>query len=226
MVTTANANNLYILDNSLNIVGKIENLALGEQICSARFMDDIGYFVTFRRKDPLFSVDLSDPTNPKLLGKLEISGFSEYLHPYSDTLLFGIGQEVDPDTGERKGLKLSMFDIANPSNVKETNKIVLSDIMQSNALFEYKTVMIDPEKNLIGFSGTSLTNSCHYYLYRYEKETGFEQTLDLNQNSYYDLRGLYIEDILYVLDRHNIMESYSIETGNKLGELEERYELQ
>lgn len=226
IVTTANANNLYVLDNNLNIAGKIENLAPGERIYSARFMDDVGYFVTFRQKDPLFSVDLSDPANPRILGELKIPGFSEYLHPYGDSLLFGIGQEVNPDTGERKGLKLSIFDISNPANVKESTKLVLSDILHSDAWFDYKAVLIDPEKNLIGFGGTDYTDNHHYYLYRYEKGLGFEQMLDLNWNSYYDLRGLYIGDILYVLDRNNIMESYSIETGTKLGELEERYETQ
>ena len=97
------------------MTGTIENLAKNERIYSARFMGDTGYFVTFRETDPLFSVDLSDPDNPKIIGTLKIPGFSEYLHPYGDGLLLGIGEEVDEKGVESNQVKLSMFDISDPS---------------------------------------------------------------------------------------------------------------
>lgn len=84
-------NSLYVLNDKLEIIGSIHNLAKDETIYSARFMGDTGYFVTYRQVDPLFSVDLSDPENPKILGELKIPGFSEYLHPYGDGKLLGIG---------------------------------------------------------------------------------------------------------------------------------------
>ena len=83
----------------MTTIGRIENLAEGEEIKSARFMGDTGYFVTYENTDPLFSVDLSDPENPKITGKLKITGFSEYLHFYGQNRLLGIGWETDPDSG-------------------------------------------------------------------------------------------------------------------------------
>ena len=84
-------NALYILDKDLKETGKLDNLAEDERVYSARFMGDTCYFVTYKQVDPLFSVDLSDPKKPKVLGELKIPGFSDYLHPYGDGLLLGIG---------------------------------------------------------------------------------------------------------------------------------------
>ena len=117
------SNSLYVLDSSMKTVGKIENLAEGEEIKSARFMGETGYFVTYKNTDPLFSVDLSDPENPKVLGELKITGFSSYLHFYGENKLLGIGWETDPDTGNTIGMKCSMFDISDPSDVKETDRL-------------------------------------------------------------------------------------------------------
>ena len=110
-------NALYILDEKLQQLSAIEDLAQGETIRSARFFGTTGYFVTFRQTDPLFSVDLSDPENPKVLGELKISGFSSYLHFYGENLLLGIGYEADENTGSTTGLKLSMFDISDPADL-------------------------------------------------------------------------------------------------------------
>ena len=103
-------NHLFVLDESMNIVGSIEDLARGESIYSARFMGDTGYFVTYRQVDPLFTVDLSTPSEPKILSELKVPGFSNYLHPFGDGLLLGFGQNSDEESGEIQGLKLSMFD--------------------------------------------------------------------------------------------------------------------
>ena len=96
-------NALYILGKNLEVTGKIEGLAKGEYIKSARFMGDMAYFVTFRQADPLFSVDVSDAANPKVIGYLKIPGFSEYLHPFGDGLLFGLGQDADEAKGGVRG---------------------------------------------------------------------------------------------------------------------------
>ena len=82
-------NSLFVLDEQLNIWGKIENLAEGETVQSARFLGDMGYFVTFRQTDPLFAVDLKDPAKPSILGELKVTVFSSYLHFYGTDLLFG-----------------------------------------------------------------------------------------------------------------------------------------
>ena len=108
-----------MLNQNLEIIGKIENLAEDERIYSARFFGENGYFVTFRQTDPLFAVDLKDPKNPKILSELKISGFSEYLHFYGEDRMLGIGMEADEETGRTEGMKLSMFDISNPADVTE-----------------------------------------------------------------------------------------------------------
>ena len=130
-------NNLYILEEDLSLAGCIEGMAPGESIYSARFMGDTGYFVTYRNTDPLFSVDLSDPYQPRVIGELKVTGFSEYLHFWGDDQLLGIGYETDPETGRTQGLKLSMFDISDPANMKEVNKYVLEDFSYSPAPVSY-----------------------------------------------------------------------------------------
>ena len=97
VTTDDETNGLYILDSKMKEVGSITGLAEGEQVYSARLLGDTGYFVTYEQTDPLFSVDLSDPKNPKIIGKLKIPGFSEYLHFYGENLLLGIGMDVDED---------------------------------------------------------------------------------------------------------------------------------
>ena len=81
-------------------------------------------FVTFRQVDPLFSVDLKNPKEPKIIGALKIPGFSNYLFPFGDGKLLGIGQDADENTGRTGGIKLSLFDISNPANVTESAKTI------------------------------------------------------------------------------------------------------
>lgn len=144
-------NGLYILDADMKTIGKIENLADNEEIKSARFMGDTGYFVTYRNTDPLFSADLSDPTKPKIIGELEITGFSEYLHFYGENKLLGIGWETDPDTGSIEGLKCSMFDITDPSDVKEIDRIVLKNVSICDALSNYRAILGIPGQKPLRF---------------------------------------------------------------------------
>lgn len=219
-------NSLYVLDENLEIVGKIEGLAEDEQIYSARFMGDIGYFVTFRQVDPLFSVDLSDPENPKVLGELKISGFSEYLHFYSDGLLLGIGKEADEETGRTEGMKLSMFDISNPADVTEQDKYSLSEYDYSEGLYNYKAVMIDTEKNLFGFYAEGYDDEAleDYLLFTYENGA-FQQKMkiacdrDANER-YVNVRGTYIGDVFYLMYGDGRIEAYSLLDGSMLGSLE------
>ena len=198
-------NGLYIMDNKMNLCSKIENLAPGETIQSARFFGNTGYFVTFRQMDPLFSVDLTDPNNPLILGELKITGFSSYLHFYGKSQLLGIGSEVDPNTGENLGIKLSMFDISDPSNVTEENKKVLKNIFRCPAMYEYKQVMIHPEKNIFGFQCENM-----FKLFTYDPNQGFVELMsydgfpdDPDYCSYDDLRGIFIGRTFYLANKYN-----------------------
>ena len=156
--TKKDSNSLYVLDEKLNELGKIEGLAEDEQVYSARFMGSTGYFVTFKQVDPLFSVDLSNPEKPEVIGALKIPGFSDYLHPYGDGLLLGIGMDVDETGTTTEGVKLSMFDISDPSDVKEIEKYVMEDCYSTNVSYNYKAALINTDRNLIGFAAVSYTH--------------------------------------------------------------------
>ena len=117
---SAGAHNVYVLDQNLSIVGRLENIAPDEIFHSARFVDDRCYLVTFQRADPLFVINLTDPANPAILGNLTVSGYSDYLYPYDDNHLIGVGKEtVEADEGTAslyQGIKLALFDVSNVSN--------------------------------------------------------------------------------------------------------------
>lgn len=150
---TANGttNQLFVLDSRLKIHGKIEHIADGETVYAARFVDDIGYFVTYRNMDPLFTVDFSDPANPKLIGELEIPGFSDYLQFWDDTHLIGVGEERKAEGSEFVGIKVSLYDISDPKNVKESAKLVMDDACYAPAQYNYKALLADSKKNVIAF---------------------------------------------------------------------------
>ncbi len=147
-------NNIYTLNMDLEIVGKIESIAPGERIYSARFMGDTFYLVTFRKIDPLFVIDLSNPYNPKILGELEITGYSDYLHAYDENHLIGIGKETIPaDEGDfswYQGVKISLFDVTVMSEPKELAKFEIGDRgTDSPVLRDHKAFLFDKEKNLL-----------------------------------------------------------------------------
>ena len=99
-------------------VGEVGDLGRGERIFAVRYIGDRAYVVTFRRVDPLYVVDLSNPTRPTVLGELKIPGFSSYLHPIGDGLLVGVGRDVT-EGGWDRGLKISLFDVSDASDPRE-----------------------------------------------------------------------------------------------------------
>jgi uncharacterized secreted protein with C-terminal beta-propeller domain len=98
-------------DRFLARVGEVRGLGKGERIYAVRFIGDTGYVVTFRQTDPLYTIDVSDPEKPRVVGELKILGYSAYLHPVSDRLLLGIGQDATEE-GRRQGSQLSLFDVS------------------------------------------------------------------------------------------------------------------
>jgi len=147
-------NNVYVLNMSLAVVGKLENLATGENLHSARFMGDRCYLVTFIKTDPLFVIDLSQPNAPKKLGELHIPGYSDYLHPYDETHLIGVGKEtVEASEGDfawYQGLKVSLFDVSNVNEPKQLSKYVIGDRgTDSLVLSDPKAFLFDKSRNLL-----------------------------------------------------------------------------
>lgn len=112
--------------NQILPVGAVNNIAPGESITSVRFVDDTAYVVTFRQVDPLFTIDLSQPTAPKIVGELKIPGFSRFLQPLGEGYLLGIGRDADPATGRTLGLKASLFDVRDSANPKEVATFLIS----------------------------------------------------------------------------------------------------
>ena len=210
-------NSLVILDGDLKETGKITDLAPGERVYSVRFMGDTAYFVTFRQVDPLFSADVSDPYNPKIIGSLKIPGFSNYLFPYGDKLL-GIGRNADEKTGKAGLMKLSMFDISDPANVTEGSK---TDIpaRYSEALYNHKATLANYGKNIIGFPVYGNTG-LEYLVYSYE-DGKFVQKLKagLDMKNQQDCRGLYIGKVFYIAAAYEL-QYYDLETFEFLGTLQ------
>lgn len=162
-------NNIYILDENLKRVGNIEGIAPGEKIYSVRFMGDRAYMVTFKKVDPFFVIDVADPTSPKILGKLKIPGYSDYLHPYDENHIIGFGKEaVDPTELEKEGwnggsfdfawyqgMKIAMFDVTDVSNPVEMFKAQIGDRgTDSPLLSDHKALLFDKDKGLMAFPVT------------------------------------------------------------------------
>jgi len=147
-------NNVYILNMDLDIAGKLEDIAPGEKIHSVRFMGGICYLVTFRKVDPLFVINLSDPYSPKILGELEITGYSDYLHLYDESHVIGVGKEtVAAEQGDfswYQGVKISLFDVTDVSEPKELAKYEIGDRgTDSPVLSDHKAFLFDKDKNLM-----------------------------------------------------------------------------
>ncbi len=121
-------------------VGRVGGLGKGETLYSARLLDDIGFAVTFRQIDPFYVLDLTDPTNPQVTGELKIPGFSTYLHPVDGDLVVGVGQHADNE-GRTLGLKVSLFDVADPADPVEVDTWIMdganSPVEYDHRAFQY-----------------------------------------------------------------------------------------
>jgi uncharacterized secreted protein with C-terminal beta-propeller domain len=154
-------NNVYVLDSDLEVVGELEDLAPGERIYSVRFMGKKGYIVTFKKVDPLFVIDLSEPSDPTVLGKLKIPGYSDYLHPLDENHIIGIGKdtvEASEELTERRqldfawyqGVKMAVFDVSDVENPIEMHKVIIGDRgTDSEALHNHKAFLFDKERELL-----------------------------------------------------------------------------
>ena len=138
-------NSIHVLNMNLTTVGELtlNNTEIRETIQSARFIGDKTYIVTFEQKDPFFVLDMSNPAAPRVAGKLEIPGYSSYLHPYDENHIIGLGME-------NSTLKLSLFDVTNVNAPTEIAKYtVQGDYSYSDALYEPKAFLFDKAKQLL-----------------------------------------------------------------------------
>lgn len=214
-------NSLFILDRELNCTGKLEGIAPGETVYAARYLGSMAYFVTYRNVDPLFAADLSDPADPKILGELKITGYSEYLHMWKEGKMLGIGYETDPDTGNRLGVKLSMFDVSVPSEPKDLDTVCISNADYSPAFDQYKSVLADPSANLLGFVVTSYGRRMQntYLLFEW-KDGEFCNllTCDMGDGGEF-YRGVYVGNVFYTVTSEGVT-AYDRQDGyRKIGEM-------
>lgn len=155
-------NNVYVLDQDLNMVGKLEGIAPGEKIYSTRFMGSRAYMVTFRKVDPFFVIDMSNPQAPAILGKLKIPGYSDYLHPYDENHVIGFGKDTIVTKGSGgdgqafyQGMKLALFDVTDVENPVEMSRQVIGDRgTDSELLTNHKALLFSKENNLLAFPVT------------------------------------------------------------------------
>jgi inhibitor of cysteine peptidase len=164
------SNNIFVYGPELQLVGQLTGLAPGERIYSARFLGQRAYLVTFQQLDPFFVVDLTDPASPKVLGYLKIPGFSDYLQPYDENHIIGIGKDTTPNIQESgmprpTGLKIALFDVTNPEQPKELSRYVLPDGSDSQALYDPKALLFSQSKNLLALPVSSPNNYGQYYSY-------------------------------------------------------------
>ncbi|MCS7093859.1 MAG: beta-propeller domain-containing protein [Candidatus Aenigmarchaeota archaeon] len=197
------ANDVYVLDENLRLVGSVEDLGLGERIYSVRFIQDKGYVVTFRQIDPFYVLDLSNPTNPVVKGELKIPGFSSYLHPIEENKIIGIGMN------ESK-VKISLFDVSSAENPIEVDNYILEEYW-SDVLKTHHAFLLD-NKHKIFF----LPAGSNGYIFSYQNDK-----IELKKAIYGigARRALYIDDYLYVIGDEKI-EVFSELNWEKVGEIE------
>ena len=153
---------IVIFNEKMQQIGETPYLAKGEQMYSSRFMGDKAYLVTYKTIDPLFVIDLSNPTEPKVLGELKIPGYSTYLHPYDENHLIGIGMQteekinrdiqgkVTSTTATITGMKMALFDVTDPTNPVEISSTVIGDRRTTSAILTNpKALLFSKEKELI-----------------------------------------------------------------------------
>ncbi|MDR1213969.1 MAG: beta-propeller domain-containing protein [Propionibacteriaceae bacterium] len=219
---------LSVLDQDLNLVGSIPSLVEDETVQAIRLIGPVGYVVTFERVDPLFSLDLSDPAHPQVLGALKIPGFSSYLHPWPGDRLLGLGQAGD-DFGAIDGMKLSLFDVADPRAVSERN-IEKLEYDQSEALYDHKAIAVDVDRGLIGFLAGRWNEDdyeWHYLIYAVDSEAGFQlrQTIDLT--SAFDttnwsllVRGFVIDGHFYICSPQAGVQVLDLDSFRTVGQVQ------
>jgi inhibitor of cysteine peptidase len=221
---TIRSNAVYVLNEQLEIVGELEEIAPDESIFSARFMGDRLYLVTFQQIDPFFVIDLSSDT-PKILGELKIPGFSNYLHPYDEEHVIGVGRdtkEIKNGRVQQLGIKIALFNVADVSNPKVLDDHVIGEgSTQSEALYNHKAFFFDKTRNILSIpisanieSLDGLTSSkmfapdynrwSGFYVFDLDSQNGISSKGTITHSDgntrYYGMnnaRTFYIGDVLY-----------------------------
>lgn len=218
-IDKSTSNNLYILNDKLEEVGKVVGFAQEEKIYSVRYVEDKAYVVTFKQTDPLFVIDLSNPANPQIIGELKLPGYSTYLHPYDETHIIGFGYETKENVSRvtTDGLKMVMFDVSDFSNPQVLFKINIGDskYTYSELLYNHKAMLFSKEKNIIAFplnsSGSGKTNS-RAAIYGIDLEKGFSLKGEIGNITNEHLKQ--VERIVFVNDTYYTLSKALVKVAN------------
>lgn len=234
-------NCITIFNDNMETTGSLTGLATGEHIYSVRFTGDTGYVVTFRTVDPLFTFDLSDPTAPKVTGELKIPGYSEYLHPYSENIMIGVGQDAaafneNDAVAYYEGLKISLFDVSDDFNPTEIDTMIIGDRGTFSAIeHDHKALAYYPSKDVFGIPvelceikdkehSTITDYGDHkgefFYIFSLNEGKKIEVKAIISQQNEFEYteiqRGIFIGNNIFTLS-HECIQCNEIETGNTIG---------
>ncbi len=241
----AAVNMVYVLNMGMEMVGALEGIAPGEKIYSARFMGDRCYLVTYKKVDPFFVIDLANPAHPAVLGYLKIPGYSDYLHPYDENHVIGLGKDTmesgSPNFEWYQGVKLALFNVSDVANPTEIAHVVIGDRgSDSPALTDPHAFMFSREKNLLVlpvylYEQNGLDNGYRAYVFRISPQEGIveqgqiehESHTENQQTSYYwqgyysgnqITRSFYIDETLYTLS-DQMLKANGLESLEELGHI-------
>ena len=221
---TIRSNAVYVLDEQMNIVGGLDEIAPDESIFSARFMGDRLYLVTFQQIDPFFVIDLSTDT-PKILGELKIPGFSNYLHPFDEEHIIGVGRdtkEIENGRVQQLGIKIALFNVSDVNNPKVVDDVIIGDrSTHSEALNNHKAFFFDKTRKVLSIPISGDAESLNgiasskmiapdfnrwngFYVFGLDASDGFNLkgtvTHSAEDSRYYGMgnaRTFYIDEVLY-----------------------------
>lgn len=240
-------NFVTIFDKNLNQISQINSIAIGERIFSARFEKETLYLVTFEQIDPFFVINLSDPSNPEILGELKLPGFSNYLQAYNSTHVIGIGRETKENQRggfDIIGLKISLFDVTDKLNPVEISNFILEEkYAQSQSLYEHKSILLDSNKEILVIPiqqssydynlGSVIENPFNGAFLFSLKDNKIEKKLEIkheftnNKNSWSNpnqiLRSLYIKNNLYTISQTGI-QVFDLDSFENLNEIDFKYQ--
>lgn len=245
---TTQYNNVYVLDSTMKTIGALEYIAPDERIYAARFAGDRLYLVTFKRIDPLFVIDLTDPKRPGILGELKIPGYSDYLHPYGPDHIIGIGKETSENEWggvSVAGLKIALFDVSDVNSPTQVDSVVIGEAgTDSAALHDHKAFLFVEDRQLLVIPVSEIKKvenpSSRYpgsyaletwqgaYVYRVSQKDGFTllgRVAHAESGSPYSWytpdavqRSLFMDDTLYTISMRSIVMT-DLADGSRIGEV-------
>lgn len=241
-MTQGSSNDVYVLQQngtSLDVVGSVENLAPGEEIYSVRFMGERAFVVTYEKVDPLFLIDLSEPTEPQVVGELKVSGFSNYLHWIEGDYLIGIGRDADEGTGLYQDPQVSLFDVSDFSDPQLLDRFTI-DTGRAGGLHvfdDHHVINYHPDHQVLtvsvadewGYDGSNDLWVFKIDVDAVSEADGRNGDIRFLARIAHDtavIRSVRVEDVLYSISVGTVKSHEILDPGEPIAELDIRYLVQ